>query len=174
MTVGEENGCRPDPTKWRLTKTSKTLDLKSRIKNCRGRCTQESTVSAFLLAMTAQLPPHVPPVAPALTGPGPISYLQFYQGNQDALGGDYAPLYEPYDATSVRTPAKLRDRLLALSEIVPKVFLTLVIDDDGTYRTRTLHRVQRYQSHPVTASAWDGRVFAFDGNVPSGEPHRFG
>jgi hypothetical protein len=57
---------------------------------------------------------------------------------------------------------------LALSEVVPKAFLSLVIEDDGTYRTRTLHRVQRYQTHPVTTSVWDGKVFAFSGDVHPG------
>jgi len=125
-------------------------------------------VSAVLISTMAQPPPVVQPTAALPPGPGPITYLQLYQGNQDALGGDYAPLYAPYEANSVRTPAELLGRLLALSEIVPKVFITLVIDDDGAYRTRTLHRVQRYQSHPVTASVWDGRVFAFDGDVHPG------
>jgi hypothetical protein len=118
--------------------------------------------------MMAQPPPHVPPAAPTLTGPGPTTYRQLYQGLQDALGGDYTPLYVPYDANDGRTPAELRDRLLGLSEVVPKVFLALVVEADGTYRTRTLHRVQRYQSHPITTSAWDGKVFAFCGDVHPG------
>ena len=102
-------------------------------------------------------------------GPGPTTYLQLYQGHQDALGGDYAPLYAPYDVNAGRTPLELRERLLALSEVVPKAFLSLVIEDDGTYRTRTLHRVQRYQTHPVTTSVWDGKVFAFSGDVHPGQ-----
>ena len=116
----------------------------------------------------AQPPPPAPPTATATPGPGPTTYLQWYQSQQDALGGNYAQLYAPYEATSVKTPDELRDRLLSLSDVVPKVFLTLVLDDDGAYRTRTLHRVQRYQPHPVTPSAWDDRVFAFCGDVHPG------
>jgi len=120
-----------------------------------------------LLAM-AQPPPPAPLGAP-LVGPGPTTtYLQLYRDRQDALGGEYAPLYVPYVVNARRTPQELRDRLLSLSEVVPKAFLALVVDDDGVCRTRTLHRVQRYQSHPVTTSIWDGRAFAFCGDVLPG------
>lgn len=44
----------------------------------------------------------------------------------------------------------------------------IVIDDDGAYRTRTRHRIQRYQCHPVSASPWDDKVFALDGDVLPG------
>ena len=148
--------------------TCKIPDLKSSIKKLQRPLTQASTVSAFFVLIMAQPPPLVPPTAPPPTGPGPTTYLQLYQGRQDALGGDYAPLYVPYDVNSGKTPAELLDRLLAISDVVPKAFLALVVDDDGAYRTRTLHRVQRYPSHPVTTSVWDGKVFAFNGDVHPG------
>ena len=113
-------------------------------------------------------PPTPVPIGVQPTGPGPTTYLQHYQDLQDALGGEYGPLFAPYAANTQRTAPELRDRLLGLSDVVPKAFLVLLCDDDGVLRTRTLHRVQQYRSHPVSASVWDGRIFAFVGDVLPG------
>ena len=116
--------------------------------------------------MAHPLPPD-PNLLPT-AGPGPTTYLQLYQGLQDALGGEYGPLYAPYAVDARSTHQELRDRLLSLSEVVPKAFLVLATDTDNVHRTRTIHRVQCYPSHPVLASPWDGKVLAFVGDLLPG------
>lgn len=117
--------------------------------------------------------PVVPPAPPgtgARVGPtaGPINYLEKFQRAPDALHGNYQALLAPYASNSGNDHATLLTRLVTSSELVPKVFLALVDEGGGSYRTRTLHRIRLYPQHPVVPSHWDGRGLTFMGDVLPG------
>ena len=103
-----------------------------------------------------------------MAAPPPTTYQAKFNQEGDALNGDYQAFLAHYATGAGSLDADgLRSHVLDASNAVPKVFLGL-LSTNNTYKVVSVHRPTAYTRHPATASAWDGQVFAFQGDVLPG------
>lgn len=95
----------------------------------------------------------------------PDTYFTKYSASDDTLDGEYMPLYASHAVTSTSSPESLLNRLADSSELIPKVFLVQVMDPERKPVILTVFRITKYVPHPIRASFWDDKVFAFTGDV---------
>ena len=106
---------------------------------------------------------------PAASGPpkGPLTYMEWYDSKPDPLSGGYGPLYERHAiANGIGGHTLLRQAVQA-TQAIPKVYLVLV-QRLGAYEIQTMHRPTTYELDPISQTGWDGRHFAFLGDVRGG------
>ena len=106
---------------------------------------------------------------PATAAPprGAHSYLEWYDTKPDQLTGGYGPLYERHAIANGIGGLTLLRQALQATQAIPKVYLILT-ERDGSYEIRALHRPTTYELDLIVQTSWDGRDFAFIGDVRGG------
>ena len=99
----------------------------------------------------------------------PTTHKEKHGAEADVLNGAHGPHMNlcKTEAGSV-TGAELHAHVLSAGLQAPKVYLGL-IQEGGKHKIRAVHRPTICARDPITPSTWDGRSFAFVGDVLPGD-----
>ena len=126
--------------------------------------------------MAQVAPPAVPaaiaagaaaPGQPALlpAPPAPTTYRERFASKGDLYAGNASPFLHAHRPEAALAPAVVMQTALTLHDDIPDVY---AYQDHDTGAIRTVHRISTTASIPGVPSAWDGIVFAFEGDVMAG------
>ena len=103
--------------------------------------------------------------ATAATPSPPTTFATLYATQPDVFGGDYTPLFTPFDCTNGLAHDALFETVVNSSNSCPKVFLANVSINNSN-QIVAVHRPSRYEPDLADpAPQWDGKVFVFVGDL---------
>ena len=108
-----------------------------------------------------------PPVPPAIANQ-PITYAAKFAPEDDILNGEYAPLFQRHLLNLGADPEDLLAHVTGASDIIPKVFLTLVEEAPNRLRVWAIHRFTAYRNHPTERVISRHRLYLeYSASVPT-------